>query len=213
MALGASAAQAGFVVTSIRQPGLGPDGFDIVKFQARNDGIGGSGTRLLATDMTVSILGDGNFKFEFADIDADGVPDATAAGQTAPTVEPASPQFSFVKIYPGTWNIASVPPGSRSDPNEDGVPDANPPATFASTKSFRVAGFVSPPGALASTIPRTFAVAVVSPGSTVEVRGELASEVQGFSQQVVATDPIPEPATVGLLGVGAMSLLGRRRRA
>jgi hypothetical protein len=159
----------------------------------------------------MSIVGPGSFRFIEADVDFDGVNDLDVAGESVIGAEPAAPPGTYVRIYPGAWNVGGVPPGYKSDPDLDQEPDSNPVAEFGNSKSFRVAGFVNPPGAVASTLSRTFATAVVSPGSVVRVQGELASEVPGFSQPFDYT--IPEPASLTFVGLGALGLMGRRRRA
>jgi hypothetical protein len=58
-----------------------------------------------------------------------------------------------------------------------------------------------------------FATAIVPASATVTVTGQLAGDV-GQAQTIApfAVLPIPEPASLTLLGLGAIGFLGRRRR-
>jgi hypothetical protein len=56
-----------------------------------------------------------------------------------------------------------------------------------------------------------FAAAVVPTGTVVTLVGAIAGEA-GSSVSVNYSDPVPEPGTLGFIGLAATTLLARRRR-
>jgi hypothetical protein len=101
---------------------------------------------------------------------------------------------------------------------------ANPPVTaaeiqtnFGSTKHLRVDGILQASFDATALTPNNnpgsgalFAVVVVPKGAKVTVTGQLAGDSGAISD---FTYPVPEPTSLTLLGIGAVGLLGRRRRA
>jgi len=99
-------------------------------------------------------------------------------------------------------------------------------ALFKNAKSFRVEGFVPQPGggatgsdpaAKTAAAGQTgagalFAIAVVPHGALVNATGLLAAD-KGDTQGFDLTIPVPEPGSLTMIGLGAMGLLARRRRA
>jgi len=97
---------------------------------------------------------------------------------------------------------------------------------FGSLKGLRVEGFLqNPPGATAfdpaakvNTFTNAagtgalFAVAVVPTGAPVHAFGSLAGD-KGPTTNFDVMNPVPEPGTVAILGLGGMVALIRRRRA
>jgi hypothetical protein len=228
----------GFVLDNRRIVGTGTmAGFDIVQFFVRNTGTGlqTGTTKLLATDLTVMSNNDqlnpsaagvaARLKFDFRDIDqSDTVGDANILGAG---LAPAGTglQGSYVRIGalgsvtvpPGDAGFDPAPPARLSDNNGDSEPDNDPAAKFANLKSFRVVLFntAAPDATSASNggLGAFLAEAVVPTGvAAPRIVGGISAE-QGASVPIDYTAPIPEPTTLTVLGLGAMGLLGRRRRA
>jgi len=57
-----------------------------------------------------------------------------------------------------------------------------------------------------------FAIAVVPRGKSVTLTTSAAGEIGPTLDLPAITNAVPEPATVGLLSLGGMAVLGRRRR-
>ena len=217
LAMGASVANAGFVVTSTRTPSTNVPGFDVIKYFAINDGLDGTGTQLQSVDITLAIQpppapGNGNpLKFRLIEAGEDGVDDVDLFG-TVPGFSSLNPQGTYVRVGAGTsWNVATAPTGLNSDPDGNGVADSNPGQTFANVKSVRVAGFTSAP-VTATGAGAQFAAILAPTGTFVVASGGVAGFTGGITNGTWP-DPVPEPATIGLLGLGMMSMMGRRRRA
>jgi len=218
LGLAASSASANFIVTSDRTQ-VGSN--DVIRWFAQNDGQNGTGTKLLAVSVTVSSL-DTNLAFKIADADGDGVDDADVNFRGTPSGAPSATTIansggSYVRFgSPSSFLIGGNLPEGYSDANGDGTTDPGGElrATyFQNAKTFRVDGF-NGSGGIVTTNPIQFAAAVVphnTPANTVIAEGTLAGD-QGNAQPFSAPNPIPEPATFGLLGVTAVGLLSRRRR-
>jgi hypothetical protein len=127
-----------------------------------------------------------------------------------------TPQAMFVD------GVAKAPTAVNNTGASNGL------ALFQNAKSFRVEGVVlSPDGvsvaadtkaktALAGTpgAGALFAVAVVPSGTNVNAAGAVSGD-KGAVNTFDVTDPgsvVPEPATLGVIGMGGMALFGRRRR-
>lgn len=218
--LGAGVANADFIVTSTRTAGTGAlQGFDVVKFFGQNDGTGGTAgsTKLQSVSLTMSV-DTGNLKLDFRDLDGDAVNDANILGSG---VAAGSPTGTYIR--PGgiaTFNAVLVEPGGgSSDPDGDGTANSDPstdPKFTSQLKSIRVDGFQPPANApAAGTAPGAqFAAAIVPTGNAVHMVGSIAGEA-GSAVPVNYTDPgnnIPEPASLSLVGLGALGFLGRRSR-
>jgi hypothetical protein len=227
LALVGSSAHANFIVTGKRDPATGagvPAGYEMIRWFAVNDGVGGSGNQLQSVDATMSIdlnkSPNGKFFVNFQDADNDGAPDANFTGGGSFII--SNPPGSYIRVGGAlTFGTTFVPPGAFSDPDGTGAPTVNPlpqdnPA-FANVKSFRVAGANTTGPVLATTAQNAglgaqFAAAIVPAGTVVNFSGFIAGKVGPNNLTFTATDPVPEPTTVGLLGVGAVGLLSRRRR-
>jgi hypothetical protein len=111
-------------------------------------------------------------------------------------------------------------------PTDNTNANAGPPPNFQNLKTFRVEGaLLNPIGrtaadtqakvpTLAGTTDGTgalFAVAVVPHNAIVQAQYDLAAD-KGDHSIGVAVNPVPEPATFGLLALGAAGALTRRSR-
>jgi hypothetical protein len=97
---------------------------------------------------------------------------------------------------------------------------------FQNAKSFRIEGFVPQPGggvtgsdsqAFTAAVGTKgagslFTIAVVPHNVAVNAQGILAAD-KGNQSNFDVTDPVPEPATLGLVSLAAVGMLARRRRA
>jgi hypothetical protein len=205
-------------------PGTGAlAGFDIYRLYASltPTGTETGATGLQSADVIVN-SGSANLKFKFADYDfTDAVPDADVLGKTSSQpVTNTSSVGTFIRVGSvGSFNVVTVsPPGYISDPNGDGVTDTDPSANYAAVKTFRVAGFNTNPDASAiggnGGKGALFAVIVLphSAGSTGDwvAVAQLAAD-KGNAYTLIYD--VPEPASVGLLGLGAFGVVvGRRPR-
>ena len=213
--LAASAAQAGFVISSVRTT-IGSE--DVVVFRALNDGTGGSGTKLQALDVVASTpytAGD-NIKIQLADFDGDGENDANPIGVG---INAGQATGSFIRIgSTANFNTVFVDPSpTTTDTDFDGIPDQAIAADYVNGKvvSFNVAGFPFPAPTATAGSGQVFANIVVPTGISVQVFWQMGGEI---GNPFVGTyiDPgldIPEPATLGVLALGALGLLARRRQA
>jgi hypothetical protein len=214
--MGASVANAGFVISSTREDGSGGNaGFDVIKFFAKNDGLDGTGTQLQSVDITLSLptSPNSNLKVDFRDIDFDGEPDANVLGGGAFPI--ANPPGTYIRVGgAASFNTATAPPNANSDPDADGVPNRQPSQDpfYTNLKTLRVAGFNPTAPAATTGLGAQFAAAVVPDGVTVLAAGGVAGTT-GAITPVSELNAVPEPATIGLLGLGVMSMMGRRRRA
>jgi len=205
-----SAAKAAFVISSERF--TGPNNTEVVVFRALNNGAvtpssgpQGTGSKLQSINITESSPTGLNYDFP-----GDGTVNVTGFGMnfpTATTPQGSLPTGSFMRVGSATsFSLGSAAP----DPNDDN--NYKPPAPGAT--SFNIQGFPSsPPVASTNAVP--FAVAVVPTGAPVTITGFIAGDLgtpSGEPVNVTNGTGVPEPASLGLLGIGSLGLLARRRR-
>lgn len=184
-----TSAMAGFTITSTRTPVTWSSvTYDRVTFYAQATG---SSAGLLGVDGAMSTA-TGNMRFVVA-----GSADLTGAFESLEAV-----------LGPGSFMVI----GSSATTTE--VPGvANPvktdPSYAAGRPNFYDAVFTSP--AVSAASPVRFAQFIVTPGAPVNFTGQLGDE-DTVSHSINYTDPIPEPGLLSILAVGAMGLLGLRRR-
>lgn len=220
LGLGASSAQAGFEIRELRTTS---GGVDTVNLYAFNNGAGGSGTKVLGIEVTVNALGVSSavaagsgiqsiavpgmggsvlangLDVYLVDTDEDGFPDAVDVTGMSSTTK------SYLRAgTTATW-VGTL---SSTDANFlDGEVD------FMSHTGFNNAGGLIADSTSPSGYGARFAVLRVPAGSAIQVAGKIGSET--LFEQVINTNDaaIPEPATLGLLSLGALGLMARRRRA
>lgn len=209
-----TAAEAAFVVTSTRTT-VGNN--DVIVFRALNTGTDNTGDRVLATSVQLTAL-QSNLIFKIVDADGDGVDDADVNLRSVVGGSPTPAQItgSYIRFgSPSSFLIGGNLPEGYSDANGDGNTDPGGDQRvtfFQNTKSFRVDGFNGSGGIVANTGQGVqFAGAVVPKGVTVTATGTIAGAT-GSAQAFSNTNEVPEPVALGFIGLGAMALLGRRRR-
>jgi len=126
----------------------------------------------------------------------------------------------------GQLNVASINPAQNTSST------SGPPPAYTNLKSFRVESVLLNPKSTDGTQQRTgtdtngkvanaltagdgigaiWAVAVVKSGAPVTADYILTPDAGGVTSGTIS-DPTPEPATFGLISIGAIGVLARRRR-
>jgi len=237
--LGGSLVKADFTITSVRDVGNASGatgtstvgyfggaatGLDFVYFYAKNNGNGTGdkldGINLTLTDNTSSGMMVGFYKPSFSFVsDFNGsVTFGSAGTQYGNGANSKEPYYSFMNILGDPTNTAD---STMTNYN----PTSTTPSAYSATtiQSFSEAGISTNTsgGAGENGVNATtsnggrgalFAVAVVPTGDSVTVSGSLSGNT-GTPSAITATNPVPEPASMALFGIGAAGLLGRRRRA
>jgi len=165
-----------------------------------------------------------------ADVLATQTPKTTARSSVSSAIGSTIRVWDFNNnaALPGdaAFNAASVTPSQNTNPNPGPAP------AYVNLKSFRVEGVLLNPQSADHTQQRAgtdtnakvanaalaapdtgaiWAIAVVKHGAPVTADYILTPDQGGVTTGSIS-DPAPEPATIGLLSVGAIGVLARRRR-
>jgi hypothetical protein len=239
MTLSASAA---FVVTKTITPGTGDlAGFDIVRFfgafgTASPEALAGA-TVLQSDKVTLVTDGTGSLKFltgQFfspnsgptnPDVDVYGEQSDDTGFRTGSSLADAISTGVFV--HDPNFNAYSVQglfvnDVSKTTTANKSSPTNNPSQqVFNAVNKLRVEGFVQSPAGGTGGDPAAktanagqtgagalFAMGIVPHGTVVNAMGQLSPD----RGNVTDFDTTPEPATFGLLSIGTIGLLARRRR-
>lgn len=228
LALTVSVVRADFLFLTSRTAATGMfAGDDLVELQVKNDGNNGTGTTLLAATVTFSSI-DPNGIFFVRTYDADG----TGLHNGSPGSDPAdndmdvsglggeTPLGTYLRFGSSSqWTLAgSNPDFASSDdgphplgPGEPGYPSSGKYTDGQSLSGFTVIGGANlTSGGVSDTSFKPLAFAVVPRGQEVTFDVNVAGATgPAFTGRIT----YPEPATLGVLAVGAIGSMARRRRA
>jgi hypothetical protein len=201
-------------------PGTGAlSGFDIFRLFALviPTGSEAGATGLQSIDVTVTTQE--NQRFKFGDFDFDGTNDADVFGRTSASATTNTATVgTFLRVgtaangFSGSFNAVTVlPPGANSGDNL-----GDPTTNYSAVKSFRVAGFNSTPdpNGLGGNGGRGALYGIVVVPHTAFGGGHVVANLAADKGNPVTLsfDLLPEPTSLGLISVGVIGVLGRRRR-
>ena len=215
------AAKASFIVTDTITFGTGMFAGDYVfTFKVKNDGIGDTAgtSKLLALDVKMEAEDprdqsvDPNGKFFIRTFDSTGGNEVNPSDADLADQGPESPSGSYVRAGSAAgFTVVSTTPNYQSPVSEAAVHNPTDYTDGQWLHSFEVVGLPGlTTGGLNASSPITFAQAVVPEGQPVILSGQFGAE-SGSPHAFEVITFVPEPASVGLIGVGALGLLRRCR--
>lgn len=206
----AGVARANFHISAVIQNLA--DGNERTEIFALNNGVDGTGTKAIASDITIADLSGPNLVIGFVN----NAPTAHADVMGVFAPDPYNSDRSFV-------NLLGDPSGGTSgidnDPTAYSVVSTVPANTHANfthgVTQFEVVGVNLFGGVDATSAANggkgaLIAVAVAPIGDQINFQGSIGGD--SGDPQPFSWPSIPEPASLSMLGVGALGLLVRRRR-
>jgi len=201
MAASASLAQAGMIYSEARVAGVGPNGMDEIQFKV----AGFDGTDLVTNNKVTTLAGS---------LTSTGVMSVYSAPESEPdagdAVTPAD-SFGNTNILGGISTTATRVVGRSftNFPSFAAGPTLTPSESLTPSKvdfvAFTTAGGVAVNG----NILRVY----TTHDATVTFTGSINTSLAGVDVPVTMISAVPEPASLGVLAVGALGLLARRRKA
>lgn len=203
--LGGIMASSSFAAFTVTYQKTDQGAFDAVIVRAFNDGTGGSGTGIIATNLTFHVLNqdgtDAKAVFKVDDSDFDGIADTVDIANGANDLN-----LSFVRIGTAsqTFVVSSDPTNATVQPNPwaGGVSTFNVIETTTATIPANTGS--------GSVIARL----VIPDNAGFTLTGVIAGAANDPSSQQYPSynlNAVPEPATLSALGLAALGLVRRRK--